>query len=78
MRSVAIEHQMDVEARVDRLHDSTQKSQKLLIPITGLALADDYSIQNVQRGEKCGCPVGVCNRGFVAPQPRPQWENRLR
>jgi hypothetical protein len=43
VRSVVIEHQMDVEARIDRLLDSTQKSQQLLMPMPGLALADDCS-----------------------------------
>jgi hypothetical protein len=57
---------MDVEARIDRLLDTTQISPKLLMPMPRLALADDCSSENVLRGEECG-PRGVCNRGFVAP-----------
>jgi len=44
VRSVVIEHQMDIEASVDRLIDTTQKSKKLLIPMPRLALADDCSL----------------------------------
>ena len=56
VRSVVIENQMDLLTRRNSFVDLTEKMQKLLMPVTWLALRDNGAFQNVQGGKRVVVP----------------------
>ncbi len=71
MSSVVVQNEMNVQARVNGLLDAVEESEKLLMPMPRLALADDRALQNVPGGkQRCGpVPLVIVDRPFRQAGP---------
>src|SRR4051812_3154076 len=49
--SVVIEHQVDVQSRINGLINATEEAQELLGTVTEMALGNDGSLQHIERRE---------------------------
>ena len=64
MRGVIIQNQMHLAVRRGLLFDQFQKLEPFLMPVSILALADDFSVRHIEGGKKGGRAVAhivVCH-----------------
>ena len=54
MRRAVVQHEMDVQIRLDLLVDQALERQELLVPVSRLALGDHLADCNVECREWCG------------------------
>jgi hypothetical protein len=70
VRSIIVKDQMDFETDGDRGIDAIQKSQKLLVAMSRLAVCDDRSFQDIQSRKQRGRPVPLVIMRLSGWQPR--------
>jgi hypothetical protein len=77
MSGVIVEHHVDDPAGLHLTFDGIEPD-KLLMPVTLHAAANNLALQNVERGKQGGCTVPFVNVGHRPATPALQRQPRLR
>jgi len=75
--SVVIEHQMDVQSRINGLINATEEAQELLVRVAGMALGNNGPLKHVERREQRSRSMTLLVVRLAFRQPRSQRKNRL-